>query len=297
MNLIISRKLRAKDDFFNKNIKPIIFEDVEKGIVYNLIEEYATHVDTVSPFMIVKTMIMGTLSVTSLALLLLLPMRTAVEAFQPLSLSSKSPVFATNSFRQYKEEDRIRWSTPSTFGVINSLNLSSSSSSEGGEGDKETESITNEQVKALSQPQQQPLAVGEEATRSTDTNQRNNLSQTEQQSLAAMDGDSSTINPPPLNSSSYATTESSYDWVTASDSILAVDPSKIEIVTTADRRSLNSSSSSEEETPEEFDFVSAFRGSANYITNHRNTIVVYHVPGDLLIDEQSELDGERRKDL
>jgi len=25
-----------------------------------------------------------------------------------------------------------------------------------------------------------------------------------------------------------------------------------------------------------------FRGSANYIANHKNTIVVYHIPGELL---------------
>ncbi len=29
-------------------------------------------------------------------------------------------------------------------------------------------------------------------------------------------------------------------------------------------------------------FVNMFRGSANYIANHRNTVVVYHIPGDLL---------------
>jgi len=29
-------------------------------------------------------------------------------------------------------------------------------------------------------------------------------------------------------------------------------------------------------------FVTMFRGSANYIANHRNTVVVYHIPGDLL---------------
>lgn len=32
----------------------------------------------------------------------------------------------------------------------------------------------------------------------------------------------------------------------------------------------------------ELNFVNMFRGSANYIANHRNTIVVYHIPGDLL---------------
>mmetsp|Transcript_2996 Transcript_2996/g.4363 ORF Transcript_2996/g.4363 Transcript_2996/m.4363 type:complete len:309 (+) Transcript_2996:827-1753(+) len=34
--------------------------------------------------------------------------------------------------------------------------------------------------------------------------------------------------------------------------------------------------------PSLFNFVNMFRGSANYIANHRNTIVVYHIPGDLL---------------
>jgi amino-acid N-acetyltransferase len=35
-------------------------------------------------------------------------------------------------------------------------------------------------------------------------------------------------------------------------------------------------------SPNLSNFVNMFRGSANYIANHRNTIVVYHIPGDLL---------------
>jgi amino-acid N-acetyltransferase len=34
-------------------------------------------------------------------------------------------------------------------------------------------------------------------------------------------------------------------------------------------------------------FVNMFRGSANYIANHRNTLAVYHIPGGLLSDERT----------
>jgi len=53
--------------------------------------------------------------------------------------------------------------------------------------------------------------------------------------------------------------------------VLAIDPSQLEIV---------KSLSVEEDLPD--GFVHMFRGSANYIANHRNTLAVYHIPGSLL---------------
>ena len=64
-------------------------------------------------------------------------------------------------------------------------------------------------------------------------------------------------------------------------SILAIDPHVVDIVT------LDSSepAPSPEEAANVFSqlpFVNMFRGSANYIANHRNTLAVYHIPGDLM---------------
>lgn len=52
---------------------------------------------------------------------------------------------------------------------------------------------------------------------------------------------------------------------------LKIDPKSIEIVLqeNADGKSTN------------FEFVPMFRGSANYIANHRSTLAVYHIPGSI----------------
>jgi len=62
----------------------------------------------------------------------------------------------------------------------------------------------------------------------------------------------------------------------AADLALAIDPSEIEIVPLAE--------GDDAAVPGRpaFDFVKMFRGSAKYIANHRNTMVVYHIPGELL---------------
>ncbi len=76
-----------------------------------------------------------------------------------------------------------------------------------------------------------------------------------------------------------------------SESLLAMDPSTIEVIP-FDRLSEEGKvlggaySGTDHEVPGEssslFGFVNMFRGSANYIANHRNTIIVYHIPGELL---------------
>lgn len=91
---------------------------------------------------------------------------------------------------------------------------------------------------------------------------------------------------PPINedaqtesvNGSNATENSSYQSVLAS--VLALNPSEIEIVTVnalAEPIDPNVA-----EQLRHLPFVSMFRGSANYIANHRNTLAVYHIPGGLL---------------
>lgn len=84
-------------------------------------------------------------------------------------------------------------------------------------------------------------------------------------------------------------------------SVLAIDPSTIEIIpfsqlseegmvlggaysgsefSDSDTDMLNPKALSKRKSL--FSFVNMFRGSATYIANHRNTIVVFHIPGELL---------------
>lgn len=63
-------------------------------------------------------------------------------------------------------------------------------------------------------------------------------------------------------------------------SLLAVDPSCINIDTVPP--SEEEFGPPTEEALKRLPFVSMFRGSANYIANHRNTLAVYHIPGGLL---------------
>jgi amino-acid N-acetyltransferase len=66
-------------------------------------------------------------------------------------------------------------------------------------------------------------------------------------------------------------------------SILAIDPADIlislepTIVDTTPK-----SKQSQSDLLQRLPFVNMFRGSANYIANHRNTVAVYHVPGGLI---------------
>lgn len=78
-------------------------------------------------------------------------------------------------------------------------------------------------------------------------------------------------------------------YLDESSSILAIDPADVLISlepSVVDEHSLlsqqQSPSSSHSELLRRLPFVSMFRGSANYIANHRNTVAVYHVPGGLL---------------
>jgi amino-acid N-acetyltransferase len=91
------------------------------------------------------------------------------------------------------------------------------------------------------------------------------------------------------------------DLSRASESVLAIDPSTIEIIPfsqlSEEGQVLGGAYSGTEfsdgetdspnpvasaKTKSLFSFVNMFRGSATYIANHRNTIVVFHIPGELL---------------
>jgi amino-acid N-acetyltransferase len=79
----------------------------------------------------------------------------------------------------------------------------------------------------------------------------------------------------------------------ASQNVLAIDPSTIKVIPFSELSEETSAvlggaySGTDVPLPPEsnnsqFGFVNMFRGSANYIANHRNTIIVYHIPGELL---------------
>jgi hypothetical protein len=70
----------------------------------------------------------------------------------------------------------------------------------------------------------------------------------------------------------------SYQSVLAS--VLSIDPKEIEIVTI--HTPADPIDPDVAEQLRHLPFVSMFRGSANYIANHRNTLAVYHIPGGLL---------------
>ena len=76
--------------------------------------------------------------------------------------------------------------------------------------------------------------------------------------------------------------------------VLAIDPNMVEIVVIEnDNTPGDTPEESEVDDPmssasrsdmlfRQLPFVSMFRGSANYIANHRNTLAVYHIPGELM---------------
>lgn len=81
------------------------------------------------------------------------------------------------------------------------------------------------------------------------------------------------------------------------ESMLAMDPSTIEVIPidklseegkvlggaySGTDHKAPSAFSENSDSSSLFGFVNMFRGSANYIANHRNTIIVYHIPGELL---------------
>jgi len=69
--------------------------------------------------------------------------------------------------------------------------------------------------------------------------------------------------------------------------LLSLDPEVVEIVEVPP--TINNKTYSSNEQPQNMNailqglpFVSMFRGSANYIANHRSTLAIYHIPGGLL---------------
>ena len=94
-----------------------------------------------------------------------------------------------------------------------------------------------------------------------------------------------------------------------SSAVLAIDPSEIQIVTVDNETDYNNlqpqaqslearqSSSSAQALPSYIPFVGMFRGSANYIANHRNTLAVYHIPGSILTENDSNHHSEAFRNL
>ena len=93
-----------------------------------------------------------------------------------------------------------------------------------------------------------------------------------------------------------------------SSAVLAIDPSEIQIVTVDNETDYNNlqpqsqttaagKQSSSSALPSYIPFVGMFRGSANYIANHRNTLAVYHIPGSILTEHDSENNSEAFRNL
>lgn len=84
--------------------------------------------------------------------------------------------------------------------------------------------------------------------------------------------------------------DSSFESTKNADSILAIEPEHIGIVQETPLELLNGDNANEPSVARGIpDFVPMFRGSANYIANHRNTVAVYHIPGALLQNENTSL--------
>lgn len=103
------------------------------------------------------------------------------------------------------------------------------------------------------------------------------------------------------NKNNSTTTNNNYK-MEAGTSVLSIDPSIIDIVRlyenntdkinnidntdvngeSTDSSNVNTKKSSMELLLQQLPFVDMFRGSANYIANHRNTVAVYHIPGGIV---------------
>lgn len=99
-----------------------------------------------------------------------------------------------------------------------------------------------------------------------------------------------------LNSVGTPVTNNDVRAVTSdvTSTVLAIDPANLEIIPLSSAPFLSSQDHSPTSAVDEQEgaavqerveippFVKMFRGSASYIANHRNTIAVYHIPGELL---------------
>lgn len=101
------------------------------------------------------------------------------------------------------------------------------------------------------------------------TDDESKITDEENDESIALNAVGKAVNEAPLMTSEF--------FSAASESILSRDPSSIEIIPFT-----QSSDNGSEATITSPDFVKMFRGSASYIANHRNTVVVYHIPGELL---------------
>jgi amino-acid N-acetyltransferase len=133
---------------------------------------------------------------------------------------------------------------------------------------KSTETNTNDNSITTNVTATFPSAYNGEPSDDSSNNNSNNNSTISDSSAA----------PPSMNE-----TETAPDSLPLAEltSILAIDPRVVDIVTLD---SVEPAPSPEEAAKlfSQLPFVHMFRGSANYIANHRNTLAVYHIPGDLM---------------
>lgn len=74
--------------------------------------------------------------------------------------------------------------------------------------------------------------------------------------------------------------------VSESLGVLDINPEDVVIVTKNFTRDETTVSSKESDLFQQAHFVDMFRGSANYIASHRNTLVVFHIPGEWIEDQK-----------
>lgn len=81
-------------------------------------------------------------------------------------------------------------------------------------------------------------------------------------------------------------------------SVLGVNPEHVDIVSrNHSRRETKSPALSFSDMFQSSQFVELFRGSANYIANHRNNLVVFHIPGDWVDHENPKIFRDLMNDI
>ena len=81
-------------------------------------------------------------------------------------------------------------------------------------------------------------------------------------------------------------------------SVLGISPEHVELVTKGETNwEVNPPVLSVDEMFETSHFVGLFRGSANYIANHRNSLVVFHIPGNWVDHEDPKIFRDLMNDI
>jgi len=122
---------------------------------------------------------------------------------------------------------------------------------------------------------------GERDTESDDSNHEKNTSDSTEIRSTPSGSQSTPNNNDTLNSETDAGRESLVN-------VLTIDPEHVDIYERideklqTDRKNENNSDLMNGNPFRNQNFIDMFRGSANYIASHRNTLAVFHIPGDLM---------------